>query len=113
MNTRTRGEFEAENGEEISQTTHAEGEATSFQMGGIGPQEPPMATEPDDKEGSDGDDDDDEDEDGKSSISRRRENKKADLEEEEALEAMGSRKPANPNCRHREPSSSSNSFGWV
>ena len=85
VNTKTRGVFETENGETINKTTVVEGEAGDFRINGIGEDELPMDDVDEQKETSDEEDEDESD--GKSSVSRRRENKKSGLEEEEALEA--------------------------
>ena len=88
MNTKTTGVFEAEDGETMKEATIAEGTAADFRMGGIGAEEPPVLDQ--DYEGNSSDDDGDDDEsDGRSSVSKRKGNKKHEMEEEEALEVWG------------------------
>ena len=82
MDTETTGSYEDEQGERFEEETGAEGMASSFILGGVGPDEPlPIATADDE--------DEDEDDDGAEEEEGRRTSKArgSELEQERALEA--------------------------
>ena len=83
MDTETTGSYEDEHGETFQEETGAEGQASNFILGGVGPDEPLPSGAGNDEEDGDDDDDGAEEEEARRSGKARGE----ELEQERALEA--------------------------